>query len=58
MDHLAFNVLDRDDVQLPEVFNFVRDRTRGVRQDFTYQHRNDELCVDVHEWITRFRIFF
>lgn len=58
MEFLTNRVLDRNDVPLPEVFNFVRDRTRGIRQDFTYQHKNDELCVKVHEKITRFRISF
>lgn len=50
------NVLDRNDVPYHEVYNFMRDRTRSIRQDFTYQHLNDELCVEIHEQITRFRI--
>ena len=56
MDYLMHRVLDRDDVPLHEVHAFVRDRTRSIRQDFTYQGLRDAHCVAVHERAARFHI--
>ncbi len=39
-----------------EVYNFVRDRSRSIRQDFTYQGVLDATYVEIHEEIARFRI--
>lgn len=39
-----------------DIHNFVRDRTRSVRQDYTYQGVVDEGCIRIHEECVRFHI--
>ncbi len=38
------------------VHGFIRDRTRSIRQDFTYQGITDDACVRIHEQSVRFHI--
>lgn len=47
---------DRTDYPFYEVHNFIRDRTRSIRQDFTYQGIQDERVVEIIEQITRFHV--
>lgn len=56
MNYLLDMIVDRTDYPFYEVHNFIRDRTRGIRQDFTYQHLNNEMTVEIHEQAARFRI--
>ncbi|KAJ7048024.1 hypothetical protein C8F01DRAFT_966883, partial [Mycena amicta] len=37
-------------------FNFIRDRSRAVRTDFTMQHDTDPLAMECHERCARFHI--
>ncbi|KAF9265005.1 hypothetical protein L218DRAFT_924765 [Marasmius fiardii PR-910] len=37
-------------------FNFIRDRSRAVRNDFTMQHEKGELAIECHERCARFHI--
>uniref|UniRef100_A0A7S2ZHY5 RRM domain-containing protein n=2 Tax=Rhodosorus marinus TaxID=101924 RepID=A0A7S2ZHY5_9RHOD len=56
MEYLLTKIVDRDDVSFVEIHNFLRDRTRSIRQDFTYQGIRDALCIDLHEQAVRFHI--
>ncbi|RKP19055.1 hypothetical protein ROZALSC1DRAFT_29311, partial [Rozella allomycis CSF55] len=56
MDYLVKDVLDRKDISFSAVHNFIRDRTRSIRQDFTLQNIRDDCCVRIHERIARFHI--
>lgn len=55
MDHLK-KVCDSKHSKFYEIHNFVRDRTRSIRQDFTLQGIRDECCVRIHEESVRFHI--
>jgi hypothetical protein len=37
-------------------FDFIRDRTRSVRNDFTMQHETGPLAIECHERCARFHI--
>lgn len=55
MNHLR-NICDSLDTTFADIHNFVRDRTRSLRQDFTYQGIRDEICIAIHEESVRFHI--
>lgn len=58
MDFIINNILDRKDQPFSEIYNFLTDRTRSIRQDFTYQNEiNNQISLQVHEQIARFHIF-
>lgn len=38
------------------IHDFVRDRTRSLRQDFTLQGVKDDICIRIHEESVRFHI--
>lgn len=54
MDHLRLICDENED--FAQIHLFVRDRTRSLRQDFTYQGVKDETCIQVHEEAVRFHI--
>jgi len=56
MEYLIASIVDNTDHPFSEVHNFVRDRTRSIRQDFTYQGVRNDLCMDIHEKCVRFHI--
>ena len=37
-------------------FDFIRDRLRSVRNDFTMQHETGPLAIECHERCARFHI--
>jgi nuclear mRNA export protein SAC3 len=39
-----------------QTFNFIRDRTRAVRNDFTMQHETGCLAMECHDRCARFHI--
>ncbi|KAI0557293.1 SAC3/GANP [Gracilaria domingensis] len=55
MDHLK-KVCDSKQAEFYEIHNFVRDRTRSIRQDFTLQGVRDDCCIKIHEESVRFHI--
>jgi hypothetical protein len=52
LDYLIDNVLQ----ELPEAQSFIWDRTRSIRQDFTYQNYSGPEAVECHEKIVRIHI--
>ena len=56
MDYLLYNILPRNDVDFADVHNFIRDRMRSIRQDFTLQNIRDVVFMDLHEKMARFHI--
>jgi hypothetical protein len=54
MDYLVRNVLANNPFHTAH--GFVRDRTRGIRQDFVYQNYRLDEAIHVHEEIARFHI--
>ncbi|GJQ10008.1 hypothetical protein GpartN1_g1799.t1 [Galdieria partita] len=56
MEYLIENIVDRTDCSFAEVHNFVRDRTRSIRQDFTFQGVRNEMTIDIIEKTVRFHI--
>lgn len=44
LNYLIESVLPRTDVPFAEVYNFIRDRTRAIRQDLTIQVTYLRLC--------------
>ncbi|CEP24178.1 SAC3 [Cyberlindnera jadinii] len=52
LDYLIDNVLQ----ELPEAQSFIWDRTRSIRQDFTYQNYFGPEAVECHEKIVRIHI--
>lgn len=55
MEHLRI-ICDTKEESFAEIHNFVRDRTRSLRQDFTYQGVRDDTCIKIHEESVRFHI--
>lgn len=55
MEHLKA-ICDENDAEFHEVHNFVRDRTRSIRQDFTLQGIRNESCIGIIEESVRFHI--
>lgn len=56
MDYLATNIMDLSEGREGEWFDFVWNRTRGIRKDITQQHLCDPDCVDLVEKTARFHI--
>lgn len=57
MDYLATNVMDLVELgREGEWFDFLWNRTRGIRKDITQQHLCDPDCVDLVEKTARFHI--
>lgn len=61
MDYLIDEILAKSlgDSSLLAAYQFVRDRSRAIRQDFTLQHRTthlDWLNVKIHQEIARFHL--
>ena len=54
MEYLVRDVLTNN--QLETAHGFVRDRTRGIRQDFVYQNYRLDEAIECHETIARFHI--
>lgn len=43
-------------VEMEKCHAFLRDRTRSIRQDFTFQNERGDVAIDVHERIARYHI--
>ncbi|XP_069850965.1 germinal-center associated nuclear protein-like isoform X1 [Dipodomys merriami] len=56
MDYLVTQIMDQRDVSLRDWYDFVWNRTRGIRKDITQQHLCDPLTVSLIEKCTRFHI--
>ncbi|KAF7289939.1 Nuclear export factor [Mycena indigotica] len=54
LDYLFHDLLLRGGFS--PTFNFIRDRSRAVRNDFTMQHLTDALAMECHERCARFHI--
>ncbi|KAJ7637048.1 SAC3 domain-containing protein [Roridomyces roridus] len=54
LDYLFHDLLPRGGFS--PTFNFIRDRSRSVRNDFTMQHNTDALAMECHERCARFHI--
>ncbi|KAG0046704.1 hypothetical protein BGZ83_008109 [Gryganskiella cystojenkinii] len=54
LDYLIKEIVAKTD--LSESHAFVRDRTRSIRQDFTYQNNRGTEAVKAHEIIARYHI--
>ncbi|KAJ6611001.1 hypothetical protein B0H10DRAFT_2058094 [Mycena sp. CBHHK59/15] len=54
LDYLFHDLLPRGGFS--PTFNFIRDRSRSVRNDFTMQHNTGELAIECHERCARFHI--
>lgn len=55
MEYLK-GICDSADSEFVDIHNFVRDRTRSLRQDFTFQGIRDDSCIRIHEESVRFHI--
>ncbi|EGG13930.1 hypothetical protein DFA_11691 [Cavenderia fasciculata] len=56
MSHLTHYVVDRKGIAFTEIQNFIRDRSRSLRQDLTSQHSKGSVSIDIHERCVRFHI--
>ncbi|KAF4793689.1 Germinal-center associated nuclear protein [Turdus rufiventris] len=56
MDYLVTNIMDRGEGNYREWYDFVWNRTRGIRKDITQQHLCNPLMVSLIEKCTRFHI--
>ncbi|THH12412.1 hypothetical protein EW146_g7728 [Bondarzewia mesenterica] len=54
LDYLFHDLLPREGFS--PTFNFIRDRSRSVRNDFTMQHETGSLAIECHERCARFHI--
>jgi hypothetical protein len=54
LDYLFHDLLPREGFS--RTFNFVRDRSRAVRNDFTMQHETGPLAIECHDRCARFHI--
>ncbi|KAJ7057795.1 SAC3 domain-containing protein [Mycena amicta] len=54
LDYLFHDLIPRGGFS--PTFNFIRDRSRAVRNDFTMQHNTDPLAMECHERCARFHI--
>lgn len=52
LDYLVDNIVDK----LPEAHSFIWDRTRSIRQDFTYQNFFGKEAIDCNERIVRIHL--
>ncbi|CAH1252340.1 SAC3D1 [Branchiostoma lanceolatum] len=57
VDYLVNRILPRDDVRFAEVYNFVSDRLRAVRQDMVVQRVKGHTCVTILEKAVRFHVY-
>ncbi|KAM6222734.1 germinal-center associated nuclear protein [Rhynchocyon petersi] len=56
MDYLVTQIMDQKESSLRDWYDFVWNRTRGIRKDITQQHLCDPLMVSLIEKCTRFHI--
>ncbi|XP_069790140.1 germinal-center associated nuclear protein [Narcine bancroftii] len=56
MDYLVTKIMDQGEENYRDWYDFVWNRTRGVRKDITQQHLCDKLTVALIEKCTRFHI--
>ncbi|KAG8516569.1 Germinal-center associated nuclear protein [Galemys pyrenaicus] len=56
MDHLVTQIMDQKEGSLRDWYDFVWNRTRGIRKDITQQHLCDPVTVSLIERCTRFHI--
>ncbi|XP_006893986.1 PREDICTED: germinal-center associated nuclear protein [Elephantulus edwardii] len=56
MDYLVNQIMDQKESSLCDWYDFVWNRTRGIRKDITQQHLCDPLMVSLIEKCTRFHI--
>ncbi|XP_074728490.1 germinal-center associated nuclear protein isoform X2 [Strix uralensis] len=56
MDYLVTNIMDQGEGNYREWYDFVWNRTRGIRKDITQQHLCNPLMVSLIEKCTRFHI--
>eukprot|EP00794_Sanderia_malayensis_P011995 gene11995-13233_t len=56
MDYLVLNVMDASHGNWAEWYDFVWNRTRGIRKDITQQHLCNEISVELIEKCARFHI--
>ncbi|TFK63645.1 hypothetical protein BDN72DRAFT_847389 [Pluteus cervinus] len=54
LDYLFHDLLPRGGFS--QTFNFIRDRSRSVRNDFTMQHQTGPLAIECHDRCARFHI--
>ncbi|KAF8623868.1 hypothetical protein AX17_007270 [Amanita inopinata Kibby_2008] len=54
LDYLFHDLLPRGGFSA--TFNFIRDRSRAVRNDFTMQHQTGPLAIECHDRCARFHI--
>ncbi|KAF7300705.1 Nuclear export factor [Mycena chlorophos] len=54
LDYLFHDLMPRGGFS--PTYNFIRDRSRSVRNDFTMQHITDALAMECHERCARFHI--
>ncbi|KIK95746.1 hypothetical protein PAXRUDRAFT_826697 [Paxillus rubicundulus Ve08.2h10] len=54
LDYLFHDLLPRGGFSA--TFNFIRDRSRAVRNDFTMQHEMGQLAIECHDRCARFHI--
>ncbi|XP_015273044.1 PREDICTED: germinal-center associated nuclear protein-like [Gekko japonicus] len=56
MDYLVTQIMDKGEGNFREWYDFVWNRTRGIRKDITQQHLCSPLTVSLIEKCTRFHI--
>ncbi|XP_029069741.1 germinal-center associated nuclear protein [Monodon monoceros] len=56
MDYLVTQIMDQKEGSLRDWYDFVWNRTRGIRKDITQQHLCDPVTVSLIEKCTRFHI--
>ncbi|TSK92908.1 Germinal-center associated nuclear protein [Bagarius yarrelli] len=56
MNYLVTQIMDQDEGNYPEWYDFVWNRTRGIRKDITQQHLCDPITVSLIEICARFHI--
>nr|XP_006636742.1 PREDICTED: germinal-center associated nuclear protein [Lepisosteus oculatus] len=56
MDYLVTQIMDKGEGNYRDWYDFVWNRTRGIRKDITQQHLCDPLTVALIEKCTRFHI--
>ncbi|XP_038604886.1 germinal-center associated nuclear protein [Tachyglossus aculeatus] len=56
MDYLVMQIMDQKEGSSRDWYDFVWNRTRGIRKDITQQHLCDPLTVSLIEKCTRFHI--
>uniref|UniRef100_I3LCF4 Germinal-center associated nuclear protein n=1 Tax=Sus scrofa TaxID=9823 RepID=I3LCF4_PIG len=56
MDYLVTQIMDQKEGSLRDWYDFLWNRTRGIRKDITQQHLCDPVTVSLIEKCTRFHI--